>query len=220
MASATCSVGASRTWSQSGNLALSWANARPELRSEVCWDSTVATSSSMTGNRGLGTNGPWLARSRGRPAAISDGSGTVPAFSDEADEGVAQLALATGAVLAVGGVHVDGDDPGAAAGGRHEGDGPAGERDLGAVRRPGRGIDADEGGPGSGHLAGVVRGDVDRDDVVDLGAPAGLRRSGGLQVVPEPPGAGQELVEFEQDAEVEGMELDDVTAHGLGLNRD
>src|SRR5579863_5806876 len=145
MASATCSAGASRTCSQSGNLALSWANARPELRSEVCWDRTVAISSSMTGNCGLGTNGPWLARSRRCTAAISDGSGTVLALSDEADEGVAQLALAAGAVRAVGSVHVDGDDPGAAGGGGHEADGPAGEGDLGAVRRSDRGLDADEG---------------------------------------------------------------------------
>src|SRR5580704_630199 len=146
MASATCPADASRTCTQSGNLALSWANARPELRSEVCWDSTVATTSSMIGNRGLATNGPWLARSRRCTAAISDGSGTVPAFSDEADKGVAQLALAAGAVLAVGGVHVDGDDPGAASGDGHEADGPAGEGDLGAVRHSGRGRDADEGG--------------------------------------------------------------------------
>jgi hypothetical protein len=47
-----------------------------------------------------------------------------------------------------------------------------------------------------------------------------VRGPGGLQVVPEPRAAGQEFVEFEQDADVEGMELDDVAAHGLGLDRD
>jgi hypothetical protein len=68
--------------------------------------------------------------------------------------------------------------------------------------------------------AGSLSGDVDRDDVVDLGAAAGLRGPGGLQVVPEPRVAGQELVELEKDTDVEGMELDDVAAQGLGLYRD
>jgi hypothetical protein len=42
--------------------------------------------------------------------------------SDEIDHGVTQLALFAGPVLPVGGVHVDGDDPGPAAPGGH---GPA-----------------------------------------------------------------------------------------------
>src|SRR5215471_15707193 len=77
MASATSPVGASVTCSQLGNLSLSRANARSELTSEVCCDSTVATTSSRTGSRGLGTNAPCWARSRrctaagGRPVARS-----------------------------------------------------------------------------------------------------------------------------------------------------
>src|SRR5579863_7078058 len=77
MASATAPAGAARTSSQSGNAALSWAKARSELMSEVCWDSTVATTSSMTGSRGLATNGLWLARSRRCTEAIRAGSGVI-----------------------------------------------------------------------------------------------------------------------------------------------
>src|SRR5215470_3140381 len=51
IASATSVAGASATCSHVGNLSLSRANARSELTSEVCWDRTVATSSSMTRSR-------------------------------------------------------------------------------------------------------------------------------------------------------------------------
>src|SRR5262249_50038877 len=64
IASATSVVGASATCSQVGNLSFSRANARSELTSEVCCDRTVATTSSMTGSRGLGMKEPWWARSR------------------------------------------------------------------------------------------------------------------------------------------------------------
>jgi len=48
----------------------------------------------------------------------------------------------------------------------------------------------------------------------------GLRGPRGFQVIPEPRAAGQELVELEQDADVERVELDDAAALGLGLHRD
>src|SRR5512146_1825973 len=159
--------------------------------------------------------------------------------SDEADQGVAEVAGRAGYVVPVGGVHVDGDDAGAAVSGGHEPDGPAAEREDSAVRgtgrgavrgdrrgaRWGRGVDADDGGPGPGHgggsagVAGRIHGDVDRDDVVGLAGAGGVRGSGAGKFVPEPGLARHELVELEQYADVERVQLDDAVAHRLGLNR-
>src|SRR5262249_41906057 len=64
MASATCPTGAAATCSQLGNLSLSCANARSELVSEGSCEVTSATTPSMPGSTGLGTNAPCSARSR------------------------------------------------------------------------------------------------------------------------------------------------------------
>lgn len=64
MALATSSLGASSTSSQEGKRRFRVAKARPEFTSEVCCDSTVATSSSITGMLGFALNGPCRRRSR------------------------------------------------------------------------------------------------------------------------------------------------------------
>src|SRR5438270_5121259 len=87
IASATCPAGAARTRSQSGKWALSWANARSELMSEVCWDNTVAIISSMIGSRGLGTNGPWLARSSRCTSVMARASSMLRTYCGLTDRG-------------------------------------------------------------------------------------------------------------------------------------
>src|ERR1700683_293818 len=162
MASATCPAGAARTCSQSGDLALSWANARSALWSEVCWDSTVAITSPRIGSRGLGTNGPWLARSRCCTTAICRGSGVMPLLRPaitQADTGTladsdgrAERAAASEvAVLPA----VEGD------GGR-DADGTGGRADqplLGPVRRvePQQRVAADAAGRGLDQQPGAAR---------------------------------------------------------------
>src|ERR1700683_1573508 len=139
MGSATCPGGAARTCSQSGNLALSWANARSELWSEVCWDSTVAITSSRIGSRGLGTNGPWLARSRCCTTAVFPRSGGPPPLLPPAipkadtgtladSDGRAERAAAS-EVAVLPAVEGDGGRDADGTGGR------AGQPPLGPVRR-------------------------------------------------------------------------------------
>src|SRR5258706_9659054 len=105
MASATSPTGTSATCSQLGNRAVSRANARSELRSEVCCDSTVATTSSMIGSRGLGMNAPWCSRSRRCTALMRRGSGVV------IDHLVQDVVLPLAGDVEVRGCHADTAEP-------------------------------------------------------------------------------------------------------------